>query len=195
MARLPASEGVQMRTPLVPKEVFFTKGVGRHRTRLQSFELALRHAGIEKGNLVRVSSILPPGCRIIPKSKGLEKLAAGEVTFVVLAEASTDEPSRLVGAGIGLAQPSRGEQYGYISEHHGYGMTEERLADFVEDIAATMLATTLGVDFDPDTAYDDRKQIYKMSGKIVRTRACVQTAEGDKKGLWTTVIVAAVMLL
>jgi arginine decarboxylase len=183
------------RTLLVPQEIFFTKGVGRHKNRLQSFELALRHAGIEKGNLVRVSSILPPGCKIIPKSRGLEKLHAGEVTFVVLAEASTDEPSRLVGAGVGLAQPSRGEQYGYISEHHGYGMTEDRLADFVEDIAATMLATTLGVEFDPDTAYDDRKQIYKMSGKIVRTSACVQTAEGDKKGLWTTVISAAVMLL
>ena len=183
------------RMPLVPKEVFFTKGVGRHKNRLQSFELALRHSGIEKGNLVRVSSILPPGCKIIPKSKGLAKLAAGEVTFVVLAEASTDEPSRLVGAGVGLAQPARGEQYGYISEHHGYGMTEERLADFVEDIAATMLATTLGVDFDPDTAYDDRKQIYKMSGKIVRTRATVQTAEGDKNGLWTTVVSAAVLLI
>lgn len=183
------------RTPLVPKEVFFTKGVGRHKTRLQSFESALRHAGIEKGNLVRVSSILPPGCKIIPKSRGLEKLAPGEVTFVVLAEASTDEPSRLVGAGIGLAQPAKGEKYGYISEHHGYGMTEDRLGDFVEDIAATMLATTLGVEFDPDTAYDDRKQIYEMSGKIVRTSACVQTAEGDKKGLWTTVIAAAVMLL
>ena len=182
------------RTPLVPREVFFTKGVGRHRTRLQSFEMALRHAGIEKLNLVRVSSILPPGCVIIPKAKGLTKVEAGEITFVVLAETSTDEPSRLVGAGIGLAQPSRGEQYGYISEHHGYGMTEDRLADFVEDIAASMLATTLGVEFDPDTAYDDRKQIYKMSGKIVRTSACVQTAEGDKKGLWTTVIAAAVML-
>ncbi len=182
------------RTPLVPKEVFFTKGVGRHKNRLQSFELALRHAGIEKGNLVRVSSILPPGCKIIPKSKGLAKLHPGEITFIVLAEASTDEPSRLVGAGVGLAQPARGEQYGYISEHHGFGMTEERLGDFVEDIAATMLATTLGVEFDPDTAYDERKQIYKMSGKIVRTSACVQTAEGDKKGLWTTVISGAVML-
>jgi arginine decarboxylase len=183
------------RTPLVPREIFFTKGVGKHRNRLQSFELALRHAGIEKGNLVRVSSILPSGCKIIPKKKGLETLHAGEITFVVLAEASTDEPSRLVGAGIGLAQPAHGEQYGYISEHHGYGMTEERLGDFVEDMAATMLATTLGVEFDPDTAYDDRKQIYKMSGKIVRTSACVQTAEGDKKGLWTTVVSAAVMLL
>ncbi len=183
------------RTPLVPKEVFFTKGVGRHRNRLQSFELALRHSGIEKGNLVRVSSIFPPKAVIIPKSKGLDKLQPGEITYVVLAEASTDEPSRLVGAGIGLALPARGEQYGYISEHHGFGMTEERLGDFVEDMAATMLATTLGIEFDPETDYDERKEIYKMSGRIVKTRNIVQTAEGDKNGLWTTVVAAAVMLL
>lgn len=183
------------RSPLVPQEVFFTKGVGKHRNRLQSFELALRQAGIEKCNLVRVSSIFPPKCRIISRARGLKKLLPGEITNVVLAEASTDEPSRLVGAGVGLAQPSRGEQYGYISEHHGYGMRGRRLADFVEDMAATMLATTLGIEFDPETAYDERKEIYKMSGKIVNTRSTVQTAEGDKDGLWTTVVAAAVMLL
>ncbi|HAU36391.1 MAG TPA: arginine decarboxylase, pyruvoyl-dependent [Phycisphaerales bacterium] len=183
------------RPSLVPREVFFTKGVGKHRNRLQSFELALRHAGIEKGNLVRISSILPPKCKILPRTRGLERLHPGEITYVVLAEASTDEPSRLVGAGIGLAQPSSGDQYGYISEHHGFGMTEQKLGDFVEDMAATMLATTLGIEFDPDVAYDERKEIYKMSGKIVSTRATVQTAEGDKNGLWTTVVAAAVMIL
>jgi len=180
---------------MVPRQVFFTKGVGKHRNRLQSFELALRHAGIEKGNLVRVSSILPPKCKIVSRGKGLEKLQAGQITFVVLAEASTNEPSRLVGAGIGLAVPSeRQQQYGYISEHHGYGMREKDLGDFVEDMAATMLATTLGIEFNPETAYDERKEIYKMSGKIVRTRATVQTAEGDKHGLWTTVVSSAVFL-
>ena len=183
------------RTVLVPKEVFFTKGVGKHRTRLQSFELALRQAGIEMGNLVRVSSIFPPKCKIIPRLRGLEKLEPGEITYVVLAEASTNEPSRLVGAGVGLALPAKRDQYGYISEHHGYGMTEDRLGDFVEDMAATMLATTLGIEFEPETAYDERKEIYKMSGKIIRTRASVQTAEGDKNGLWTTVVSAAVFLL
>ncbi len=183
------------RSGLVPQEVFFTKGVGKHRNRLQSFELALRHAGIEKGNLVRVSSILPPRCKIIGRTKGLTKLQPGEITYVVLAEAATNEPSRLVGSGIGLAVPAEGQQYGYISEHHGYGMPENRLGDFVEDMAATMLATTLGIEFDPEGAYDERKEIYKMSGKIVRTRSTVQTAEGDKDGLWTTVIAAAVMLL
>jgi len=180
---------------LIPKRVFFTKGVGKHETRLQSFELALRKAGIEACNLVRVSSILPPGCKIISMSRGLAELNPGQVTFVVLADASTDEPSRMVGAGIGLAQPADGMQYGYISEHHGFGMTENRIADMVEDMAATMLATTLGIEFDPKTAYDERKEIYQMSGKIVRSRACVQTAEGDKDGLWTTVIAAAVFVL
>jgi arginine decarboxylase len=180
---------------LVPQEVFFTKGVGRHRTRLQSFESALRDAGIEKANLVRVSSIFPPQCKLISRKRGLEKLRPGEITYVVLAECSTNEPSRLVGAGIGLARPVRGERYGYISEHHGFGMKSKRLSDFVEDMAATMLATTLGIEFDPETAYDERKEIYKMSGKIVQTRACVQTAEGDKNGLWTTVVAAAVFLM
>ena len=179
----------------VPTEVFFTKGAGKHRTRLQSFELALRHAGIEKCNLVRVSSIFPPACKILTRSRGLGKLQPGQITYVVLAEEATNEPSRLVGAGIGLAVPADGSHYGYISEHHGFGMTQPRLSDFVEDMAATMLATTLGISFDPDDAYDERREVYKMSGKIVRTQATVQTAEGDKSGLWTTVVAAAVFLL
>lgn len=182
------------RLPLVPRYVFFTKGVGRHEKRLQSFELALRKAGIEKCNLVRVSSIFPPKCKILSPARGLARLQAGQITFVVLAEAATEEPMRLVGAGLGLAVPASGDQYGYVSEHHGFGMKEKRIADLVEDMAATMLATTLGIEFDPETAYDDRKEIYRMSGKIVRTRACVQTATGHKDGLWTTVLAAAVLL-
>jgi arginine decarboxylase len=183
-----------MSEPLVAKQAFFTKGVGKHKTRLQSFESALREAGIERFNLVRVSSILPPHCRVIPRSRGLKKLHAGQIVHVVLAEESTNEPSRLVGAGVGLAVPAEGAQYGYIAEHHGFGMKRTKLSDFVEDMAATMLATTLDIEFDPETHYDERKEVYHMSGKIVHTRACVQTAEGDKTGLWTTVVAAAVLL-
>ncbi|MCC7086558.1 MAG: arginine decarboxylase, pyruvoyl-dependent [Pirellulales bacterium] len=183
-----------MGEPLVPKEVFFTDGLGKHVTRLQSFELALRDAGIEIFNLVRVSSIFPPHCKVISKNQGLKKLQPGQIVHCVLAEASTNEPSRMVGAGIGLAVPTAGDQYGYISEHHDFGITEPRLRDLVEDMAATMLATTLGIEFDSDIDYDARKEIYHMSGKIIRTRSCVQTAEGDKKGLWTTVVAAAVFI-
>ena len=157
---------------LVPRECFFTQGVGKHRNQLQSFELALRDAGIEMCNLVRVSSIFPPHCKVISKKQGLVKLHPGQLTYVVLAETSTNEPSRLVGAAVGLALPAQGHQYGYISEHHCFGMTEPKLRDFVEDMAATMLATTLGVEFDPETAYDQRKEIDHMSGRSFAPVPC-----------------------
>lgn len=179
---------------MVPSRIFFTRGVGVHKHRLQSFELALRDAGIERLNLVRVSSIFPANCKIVGVKLGLSHLKAGQITHVVLAEASTDEPGRLVCAGLGLAKPARGDQYGYISEHHGYGLNNKKAGDLVEDMAATMLATTLGIEFDPETGYDTRKEVYRMSGKIVMTRNIVQTAEGNKHGLWTTVCAAAVFV-
>ena len=178
----------------IPSAVFFTKGVGKHKYRPQSLELAMRHAGIEKYNLVQVSGILPTHCKIVSVQEGMRRLTSGQVVFSVMSESSTDEPNRLLCAGLGVAMPVK-DQYGYISEHHGYGMTEERIGDFVEDMAATMLATTLGIEFDPQKNYDERKEIYRMSGNIVKTRNIVQTAEGDKNGLWTTVIAAAVFLM
>ena len=181
-------------SPMVPSRVFFTRGVGKHRHNLESFEAALRDAGIAQCNLVKVSSIYPPGCKIISRQAVLRQLLPGQITFCVMADARTDEPNRLVSAGIGLAIPAKGDQFGYISEHHGFGMTEKKCGDFVEDMAASMLATTLGIEFDPNLAYDARREVYKMSGQIVKTRNVVQTAEGDKDGLWTTVVAAAVFL-
>jgi arginine decarboxylase len=172
--------------------MFFTKGVGKHRQSLQSFEEALRDAGIARYNLVRVSSIFPPDCRIVSRNNGLKKLVTGGITYCIIAECRTNEPNRLVCAGVGLAVPATKGRYGYIAEHHGYGLTQRRGGDLVEDMAAAMLGTTCGIELDPNTAYDERLEIYKAKGLIVRTRAVVQTAEGDKNGLWTTVVAAAV---
>jgi arginine decarboxylase len=182
--------------PLVPKRMFFTKGVGYHKNKLQSFELALRDAGIEQCNLVTVSSILPPECLLIPKKVGVQYLAPGQITYVVMSRECTDEPNRLVAAAVGLAHPKSQKQYGYISEHHGFGMTAKKAGDFAEDLAATMLASTLGIEFDPDQAWDERKQVYVADKKrLFVSRSIVQSAEGHKDGLWTTVLAAAVMLM
>jgi len=178
----------------VPTKLFFTKGVGRHKDYLQSFELALRDAKIEKCNLVNVSSIYPPGCKRIPPEEGLKMLQPGQITFAVMARNATNEPNRLIAASIGVAIPSDTTQYGYLSEHHPFGETDERAGDYAEDLAATMLASTLGVEFNPDTAWDEREKMYKMSGKIVKTYNVTQSAEGDKNGLWTTVVASAILL-
>lgn len=180
---------------LVPQQLFFTKGTGKHRESLQSFEEALRDAGIAAYNLVRVSSIYPANCKIISRKRGLEQLTPGQIVFCVMAECRTNEPNRLAGAGIGLAVPADKTKHGYISEYHGFGMKQRTCGDYVEDMAASMLATTQGIDLDPDTAYNERKEIYQTKGLVVRTRAMVQTVEGDKNGLWTTAVAAAVLLV
>jgi len=176
----------------VPTKGFLTRGVGRHKEKLTSFEMALRDAGIEKCNLVRVSSIFPPHGKLVTRQEGVQLLHPGQVVFAVLAEMSTNEPSRMVAASIGLAIPADPNHYGYISEHHAYGQKEEIAGDYAEDLAASMLATTLGVPFDPNQAWDERRAVYLMSGDIVKTRNVTQTAECGPDGLWTTVVASCV---
>ena len=178
--------------PLVPRKLFFTKGVGTHKEELRSFEFALRDAGIEKCNLVHVSSILPPRCKIISRTQGLKELTPGGITFCVLAKCSTNEPRRLIAASIGCAIPSDRNQYGYLSEHHAYGQTEKEAGDYAEDLAAAMLASTLGIEFDEDKSWDERKEIYRISDKIVRSSNVTQSS--IVKAGWSTVVAAAVFL-
>lgn len=178
----------------VPTRIFFTKGVGKHKEYLASFELALRSAGIEICNLVSVSSIFPVGCKVISRIQGLKLLKPGQITHCVMARNSTNEPNRLIASSIGVAIPANKTMYGYLSEHHPYGETEKVAGDYAEDLAATMLATTLGVEFEAEKAWNEREQVYKMSGKIVRSFNVTQSAQGDKHGLWTTVIAVGILL-
>lgn len=178
----------------VPKKIFFTKGVGKSRDQLTSFELALRDAGIAAFNLVSVSSILPPDVKIISKKQGLKLMKPGQVVFVVLARMSSNEPNRLLVSSIGCAIPKDKKMYGYLSEHHAYGQTENKAADYSEDLAASMLASTLGIQFDPETAWNEREKYFKMSGKIVRTINVTQSAVSDKNGKWTSAVAAAVLI-
>lgn len=178
----------------VPTKIFLTKGAGMHKDKLASFELALRNAGIEKYNLVYVSSILPPNCKIIPKEDGLKEMLPGQMIFCVMAKNETSEPNRLISSAIGLAVPKDTNSYGYLSEHHAFGEKADIAGEYAEDLAATMLATTLGIEFNPAQAWHEREQIYKASGIIFKTTHICQSAEGNKDGLWTTTIAAAVFL-
>ncbi|OGZ42249.1 MAG: arginine decarboxylase, pyruvoyl-dependent [Candidatus Ryanbacteria bacterium RIFCSPHIGHO2_02_FULL_45_43] len=179
---------------MVPKKIFFTKGVGIHKEYLISFEAALRSAGVAPYNLVSVSSIYPPNCKRVSMGVGLESLSPGSIIYVVMARNATNEPNRLIAASIGVALPADGDQYGYLSEHHPFGETDEKAGEYAEDLAASMLAETLGIEFDANKAWDEREEIYKMSGKIIRTSNITQSAVGNKDGLWTTVVALAVFV-
>ncbi|MBM4125034.1 MAG: arginine decarboxylase, pyruvoyl-dependent [Nitrospira sp.] len=178
---------------MVPTHMFLSRGVGVHKEKLASFEQALRSAGVAYCNLVGVSSILPPGCKIVPRKRGEALLNPGEITYCVMARSETNERNRLVSASIGLAIPTDRRTYGYLSEHHAHGETDEETGEYTEDLAAQMLATTLGIEFNPDSAWKEREQVFKMGGKIVKTLNITQSAVG-KANRWTTVVALAVFI-
>ena len=180
---------------MVPNKVFFTKGVGVHKEYLMSFELALRDAGIAPFNLVTVSSIYPPGCKRISREEGLKIIKPGHILFVVMSRNATNEPNRLMASSVGCAIPADADQYGYLSEHHSFGENDQKAGDYAEDLAASMLASILGIEFNSDSAWDEREQLYKMGGKIVKTTNVTQSALGNKDGFWTTVLAAAVLVM
>jgi arginine decarboxylase len=179
----------------VPKIMFLTKGKGIHKDYLTSFELALRDAGIADLNLVSVSSIKPPRCKIVSRSEGRKYLKPGQIVFAVMARSATNEPNRLIATSIGLAMPVDDTQHGYLSEHHSTGETAQKAGDYAEDMAMEMLATTLGLPNDSALTWDQRKEQWKLSGKIYKTQNITQSAEGNKNGLWTTVISSAILIL
>ena len=175
----------------VPRMMFLTKGVGRHREELHSFELALRDAGIEKCNLVQVSSIMPPGCVFISRRSGIARILPGAITYCVMSRCCSNEPGRLLSASVGCAVPADKNAYGYISEHHAFGQTGRQTGDYAEDLASAMLASTLGIDFNVDESWDEKREIFRISGKIVGTRNITQSSIVKNIG-YTTVMAAVV---
>ena len=176
----------------IPSSFFLTSGIGVHREQLTAFELALRDADIEQQNLVTVSSILPPGCQQVAREDGVKTLKPGEITFCVMARADTSEPGRRIHASIGLARPTNPAMYGYISEHHGHGMSGEQSGEYAEDLAASMLASTLGIEFNSDAAWNERRKVYETSQLIIGSTSLTAASAGDNSGRWTCAIAAAV---
>lgn len=168
---------------LVPRKVFFVKGVGRHRDELHSFELALRDAGIERFNLVPVSSILPPGCEIIAPEEGLKELQPGQIVFCVMARHASEEPGQRITAAMGCAQPLDPKGYGYLAEYDVVGQSAEEAAAYAEELAVLMLASALGLPHDDPTHRQG-----------MRTLSVAQSAVVEAGG-FTTVIAAAIFVL
>jgi len=180
---------------LVAKKLFLTKGKGVHEDKLTSFEYALRDAGIAGTNLVLISSIFPPHAKLVSRNEGLKLIKPGQILFSIYSKNKTNEPHRLCSASVGIAQPKDPRHYGYLSEYEASGQAEKQSGDYAEDIAAQMLASSLGIPFDIDKSWDEKRQQWNISGEIYKTSNITQTAIGNKDGKWTTVFAAAVLLL
>lgn len=169
--------GGEMNDRFVPKRVFFTCGAGRSPDELTSFEMALRDASIECYNIVTVSSILPPKCRIISKEEALPDLHAGSIVFTVFSRLSSNEPHRRISASLGVAIPEDMENHwGYFTEHHSFGEGPEQSGKYAEKLAEDMFGSI-------------------SESVLKRTMNVTKSAVVGDDGQWTSVIAAAVFLM
>ena len=180
---------------MVPKKVFFVKGIGYHHSKLVSLEQALRSAGIEKFNLVKVTSILPPDCIEIAKESGLTELLPGQILHAVLSYTSSNKKDQMCAASVGVAKPKNKGDYGYLSEYQGFDEHPENIGAFAEKLATEMLATALGISFDSNANFNEKQEFFKINGKIIKTKNITESGTVRTEREWLTVLTAAIFII
>lgn len=163
----------------VPKKIFFTNGTGSHKEPLEAFHFALKDAGIEKYNIVNVSSIIPPFCEVIDTERGLQELKTGQILFCVMARETSNQKDKIIGASISCAFLKNQNVLGYIAEHHSTECTSEKsLSEYTEKLATSLLSL----------------KIETLNHHQINVITTTQVAKVQEDRLHTDVIAAAVFL-
>lgn len=128
LVTIPTSKAPEEQQKLVPypdvrRTIPVARGIGRGPTTLAAFDAALRAAGIANFNLLRLSSVIPPGSQVRTLREGerchLEG-GWGDRLYVVIAEQRVSEPGVEAWAGIGWVQQADTLK-GLFVEHEGNG--------------------------------------------------------------------------
>ncbi len=117
-------EHTATRTPALGVQISVRLGRGTGPTTLAAFDAALREAGVADRNLIRLSSVIPPGATIDrePSPSGCAG-QWGDRLYVVMAEERVERPHEEAWAGIAWCQdPDTGE--GLFVEHHGHSQQQ-----------------------------------------------------------------------
>lgn len=120
-------------------------GTGTGPTKLAAFDAALQAAGIANYNIIRLSSIIPPGSEIQNLDGPVTKQPGkwGDRLYAVMAEFRADTPNVAAWAGIGWVQNKKTGE-GLFVEHEGANEIQVR-KDIEQSLEALM--KTRGVDF------------------------------------------------
>jgi len=166
---------------IIPRRVFLTTGQGQHADRIHAFELALRDAGIEQCNLVPVSSVLPPGCRIVDREEGTAALVPGAIMFCVMARDESNCEGSPLSASVCIAVPKDRSRHGYIGEYAGNGRTAEEAEDAARELAQGMLVTSMDIDA-------------SRADEVCAAAPAISCIGRAKRGVWNVAVAAAVFL-
>lgn len=117
-------------------------GTGAASTPLAAFDAALRGAGVGDFNLVRLSSIIPPGSVVEPRSPERPAGTFGDIMFCVYAEGYTETPGETAWAGISWARNRDGSGSGLMVEQHGE--TQESVECALRESLSSLIASRPG---------------------------------------------------
>jgi len=112
------------------KVIRVTKGVGTGETRMAAFDAALYAAGIANYNLVRLSSIIPPGFEVRVEQCNENDKNFGDRLYVVYASQVEDEVGKGAWAGIGWVLAQDGSGKGLFTEHEAH--SEQEVRDLIQ---------------------------------------------------------------
>lgn len=115
-----------------PNIFCLVKGASEGRTRLNAFDNALLKAGVGDTNLMRMSSILPPGAN----QRDVEKIDLPPGGFLPLAYATIDSttPGRFISSAVAVGVPEDESQPGVIMEFEDHSKLKN-----VEEIVRQMV--------------------------------------------------------
>ncbi|RYY99113.1 MAG: pyruvoyl-dependent arginine decarboxylase [Chitinophagaceae bacterium] len=179
----------------IPRRFFLTKGIGIHEQEHRAYAEALRDAGVERCNLVRVSGVLPPGCLRIARAEGLAALQPGMITYVVEARSVSRVPGGLATAGIAFACPNDVTQAGYFAATEGAGRDTHDVQQEAEERAAGELLAHWGLETEPREFVQRGQKEYEYGDQHFSVDALIASARSHESHLSTLVLVMAVFLL
>lgn len=187
----------------VPTRVFMTAGVGVHELERVAVQHAMRDAGVADSNMIKVSSVMAPGLRIISREEGIRLLRPGNMVCAVIAQGQTDQPHQRVTPALAWAQPEKKGVPGYIAEVEedlAKGMSEATATKQVGEEVLELMAMRLRVKIDAERLWENRgrERMVRIGGTRVRVGAlCASTVgpeERDGKKLTAAAFVAAIYI-
>jgi arginine decarboxylase len=185
----------------VPSRVFFVSGTGIDKEERIATQRAMWQAGVGECNLVKVSSVMAPGIRIISEREGRRLLTPGNMVFAVIAQAKSQEPHQRIATAVAWAKPDRDDLPGYIAEVEedmAKGKSAATAADEAGCEVLGIMAGKLGISADPSRLWDRRKRTLRMRGTTVHVGSLaaeiVVPEEKDDKPLYAVAFVAAVYI-
>ncbi len=113
-----------------PTKYFLVSGAADGYTPLNAFDGALLQAGIGNTNLVKMSSIVPPHCKLVAPIA----LPLGALVPAAYASITSDVPGEMISAGVAVALPEDENKNGLIMEYSAKG-ERHKIEEIVRNMA------------------------------------------------------------